>query len=279
MHLLILESLVFLECRTVMDKNYSIEIDERGVVWLTINRPEKRNAFDDELIAGLCDEIIALDDNKQVRVIVLGGEGKTFSSGADLNWMKSMADYDEAENLKDSKKLAELMYLLYHVRMPTIAKINGDAFGGAIGLIACCDISISVIEAQFSFSEVKLGIIPAVISPYVIDAIGSRQAKRVFLTGEKFSAFDAYRMGLIHDCVSDGDLDSAVEKNIKRLLAGGPVAQTEIKKLVHSFSGIDASVTEETAKIIARLRISNEGQEGIGAFLEKRIPEWNSSDL
>ena len=261
-----------------MEKFYTTIIDERGVAYLTINRPEKRNAFDDVLISDLIDQIIALDDNSSVRVVVLSGEGKIFSSGADLDWMKSMAEFDEASNLTDSLKLAELMSQLYKMRKPTIARINGDAFGGAIGLIACCDIAISVIEAQFSFSEVKLGIIPAVISPYIIEAIGSRQAKRVFLTGEKISAFDAFRMGLVHDCVSQDDLHKTVEKNIKQLLNGGPVAQYEIKQLVHSFSSIDESVKENTAKIIARLRVSSEGQEGISAFLEKRIPEWSTTD-
>ncbi|HFE38972.1 MAG TPA: enoyl-CoA hydratase/isomerase family protein [Gammaproteobacteria bacterium] len=261
-----------------MTESLVTTIDDRGVAYLTITKPQTRNALDDLLIAGLLNEIRTLSHNPGVRILVLGAEGKLFSSGADLAWMKSMAAYGESENLQDAQALAALMYALYSLPIPTIAKVNGDAYGGAVGLIACCDIAVSDVEATFSFSEVKLGLIPAVISPYIVEAIGLRRARAVFLTGEKISAFDAFRMGLLQECVSAKDLNARVEKNIKQLLCGGPDAQKAAKKLLMSFSDIDESRRQDTAKCIARIRVSAEAQEGLSAFLEKRMPEWIASD-
>ena len=176
-----------------MKSSIQSSVDQRGVAALTINRPEKRNAFDDTVIAELTEQLVEWNNNAEVRVVVLTGEGDVFSSGADLAWMKSMAEFDETANNQDSLKLAELMHQLYGMHKPTIARINGNAFGGALGLLACCDIAIAVNNANFSFSEVKLGIVPAVISPFVVEAIGLRQARKLFLSGERFTANDAHR--------------------------------------------------------------------------------------
>ncbi len=257
-----------------MKKDYTLTIDDRGVAYLTISRPHKCNAFDLNLIVDLTKELIALNDNAEVRVVVLSGEGDIFSSGADLIWMKSMVNYNESENIRDALTLSELMSRLYKLEKPTIAKVNGGAYGGAIGLVACCDVAIASNDASFSFSEVRLGIIPAVISPYIVESIGVKRTKSYFLTGEKISAENAVRLGLLHDCVASKDLDEVVEENIKRLLAGGPTAQFEIKKLLNEFSVINEEIKSRSARTIARLRVSPEGQEGITAFLEKRKSAW-----
>ncbi len=257
-----------------MEQSLRINIDPRGVAYLTLNRPEKHNAFDAQLILRLTQELRKLAQDNKVRVVVLTGHGESFSSGADLTWMQSMVDFDAKTNQQDARQLADLMHELYHLRIPTIARVNGSAYGGALGLITCSDIAIAVDHAKYAFSEVKLGIIPAVIAPYIIAVMGVHAAKRLFLTGEIFTATEAYKMGLLHKIVNKDHLDEAVEKQIQSLLRGGPVAHREIKKLVHSYTHINHESREATCKLIAQLRTSEEGQEGLKAFLEKRTPHW-----
>lgn len=252
--------------------------DSRGVMTLTLNRPEVHNAFDDRLIAGLVEALQQAEQDPEVRVVVLTGAGKSFSSGADLNWMRAMAGYSEADNYEDALRLAELMAVLNGLSRPTVARVNGHAFGGGVGLVACCDIAIAAQHARFALSEVRLGLVPAVISPYVVAALGERQARRFFLTGETIAADTACRLGLVHEAVPHEQLDDAMAEIIAALLAGGPFALKACKELVASIShhGATASQTlrKRTAELIAQLRVSAEGQEGLAAFLEKRRPGW-----
>jgi methylglutaconyl-CoA hydratase len=253
-----------------------INIDARGVATLTTNRPEVHNAFDDRLIAELTGKLRELDREHAIRVVVLAANGKSFSAGADLNWMKRMAQYSEGENLRDAVGLASLMHTLNDMTKPTVARVNGSAFGGGVGLVAACDIAIAAEGAVFSLSEVRLGLIPAVISPFVVAAIGERQARRYFLTAERFDAAEALRIGLVHRVVEDADLDAAVAAVVDELLKGGPKAQAAAKDLIASVSNrpIDQRILEDTAARIARIRVSPEGKEGIAAFLEKRGAGW-----
>ncbi|HZP88020.1 MAG TPA: enoyl-CoA hydratase/isomerase family protein [Burkholderiales bacterium] len=253
-----------------------LEIQPNGVARLTLNRPDVHNAFDDALIAGLSLRLRELDAHHAVRVVVLAGNGKSFSAGADLNWMKRMARYSEGENLRDAVGLADLMHTLSAMSKPTIARVHGAAYGGGVGLVACCDIAIGTPGASFSLSEVRLGLIPAVISPYVIAAIGERQARRYFLTAERFDAQEAQRIGLLHRVVAENELDASVEALIDELLKGGPKAQAAAKHLIGSVVNrpIDRRLVEETAERIARIRVTPEGREGVAAFLEKRQPGW-----
>jgi methylglutaconyl-CoA hydratase len=247
-----------------------------GVATLQLNRPEVHNAFDDQLIAQLTQRLRALDADPQVRVVVLAAEGKSFSAGADLNWMKRMAAYTEAENLRDAIGLAELMHTLRGLGKPTIARVQGPAYGGGVGLVACCDLAIGTPAAAFSLTEVRLGLIPSVISPYVIAAIGERHARRYFLTAERFDAAEAVRIGLLHAVVDAGQLDAAVSGIVAQLLKGGPAAQAAAKGLIGAVVNrpVDRAVVEDTAERIARIRVTPEGREGIAAFLEKRAPAW-----
>jgi len=250
---------------------------QRGVATVRMNRPEVHNAFDDILIAELTAELRRLDHAQDVRVIVLAANGKSFSAGADLNWMKRMAQYSEAENLRDAVALAGLMRSLHGVHKPTVARVQGAAFGGGVGLVACCDIAIAAGEALFSLSEVRLGMIPSVISPYVVAAIGERAAHRYFLTAERFGAEEAKRIGLVHEVVTADKLDEAVGNMVDHLLKGGPKALAAAKKLIADVSRhpLDDALTEETARRIATIRVGAEGREGIAAFLDKRKPEWS----
>jgi methylglutaconyl-CoA hydratase len=259
-----------------MTQTVQINIDPRGVATLTINRPEVHNAFDDRLIAEITGKLRELDREHAIRVVVLSANGKSFSAGADLNWMKRMARYSEAENLRDAVSLASLMHVLNDMAKPTVARVNGSAFGGGVGLVAGCDIAIAAKSAVFSLSEVRLGLIPAVISPFVVAAIGQRQARRYFLTAERFDADEALRIGLVHRVVEDAELDAAVAAVVEELLKGGPRAQAAAKDLIASVSNrpIDQRILEDTAARIARIRVSPEGEEGIAAFLEKRAPVW-----
>jgi methylglutaconyl-CoA hydratase len=215
-----------------------------------------------------------------VRALVLTGAGASFSAGADLNWMRGMAGASEAENRADSLRLARLMRSLQFCPKPTIARVNGAAYGGGVGLVACCDIAIGADTAKFGLTEVKLGLVPAVISPYVVAAIGLRQARRLFLTGEVFDAAEAQRIGLLHQVVAPGALDEAVAATLKLLAKAGPLAQREAKRLACRVAGLDEHAAERTdhhnAELIARLRVSPEGQEGLAAFLDKRAPAWVS---
>lgn len=247
-----------------------------GTFTITLNRPDIHNAFDDQLIIDLTQLLVAAGADNSVRVIVLTGAGKSFSAGADLNWMRRMATFTEEENYHDAMALGELMLTLNRLPKPTIARVNGPAYGGGVGLIACCDIAIAVSDAQFALTEVKLGLIPAVISPYVVAAIGERKARRYFLTGERFGAAEAVSFGLLNATVGPNELDQAVQKMIDLLLVAGPVAQAEAKDLIASVAHRPPtdSVVADTAERIAHIRISPEGQEGLAAFLEKRSPAW-----
>ena len=248
------------------------------VARITLNRPDVHNAFDDGLIADLTAALENLSGKPAVRAVVLTGSGASFSAGADLNWMRGMANASEAANRADSERLARLMRTLNFLPQPTIARVNGAAYGGGVGLVACCDIAIAADTAKFGLTEVKLGLVPAVISPYVAAAIGARQARRLFVTGEVFDAAEAQRIGLIHRSVPTALLDETVERVLSGLAKGGPVAQREAKMLALRSGGVDRKSAErldgQNAELIARLRVSAEGQEGLSAFLDKRSPDW-----
>lgn len=252
-----------------------VEISPKGIATLTLNRPEKHNALDDDLIRKLTEQLLRIDSDSKVRAVVLTGSGASFCAGADVAWMRSMADYGESENIEDATRLAELLATLDGLSKPTLARINGHAFGGGVGLIACCDIAITQSEAQFGLPEVQLGLIPAVISPYVIATIGLRHARRLFLSGERFTAKQARRIGLIHEIVNPNRLDAATNDQLTLLLNGGPQAQREAKALIAQIAAHpQQDFTRLTVELIARLRLSPEGREGLQAFLEKQRPGW-----
>ena len=254
-----------------------LQTDARGVASLILNRPEKHNAFDDKIIADLLQFLDNIEHDDSIRVLVLRAAGKSFSAGADLDWMRRMADYDFEQNLADARQLARLMYRLNRLNKPVIALIQGASFGGGVGLIACCDIAIASADAIFSLSEVRLGLIPSVISPYLIAAIGSRAARRYFLSGERFDAARALQLGLVHEVVEPETLEASLGQCIDALLNSGPYAQAAAKELIEQVRGraIDESLIEETARRIAEVRACDEAREGLSAFLEKRKPDWN----
>ena len=253
-------------------------IDQRGVARLTMNRPDLRNAFNQQLIEEICEAMGRLSNKEAVRAIVLTGAGKAFSAGADLNMMRQVADYSPAENKDDARRLAHMLASIYNSNKPTVALVNGPAMGGGLGLIAACDIAIGVDTSFFALSEVRLGLIPAVISPFVIQAIGARQARRYFVTGERFDAEKAHEIGLLHILKPAAEIENTLEETLENLLACGPVAQAEAKILIQAVAGrtIEKGVMSDTAERIARIRASKEGKEGITAFLEKRKPDWIS---
>ncbi len=249
-----------------------------GVATITLNRPEVHNAFNAEVIERLSDVLEDLSGADGVRAVLLKAVGKSFSAGADLNWMKHAATFSEAENLEDARALSQMLHRLNTLPKPTVALVQGAAFGGGVGLMAACDMVIAVKDAAFSLSEIKLGLIPATISPYVIAAIGERQAGRYFLTGERFDADEARRIGLVHEVVEDIDaLNVAGQRMGERLFAAPPGALAEAKELIAAVAGrpIDAAVIEDTARRIAARRSHSEAGEGIAAFLEKRKPGWH----
>jgi len=256
---------------------FILERRDDGVGTIRLNRPDIHNAFDDRLIKDLTGCLEELSNDDTVRVIVLTGHGKSFSAGADLNWMRRMADYGEENNLADARALAKLMATLNELPKPTIAKVNGAALGGGVGLVCCCDMAIADERAKFGTTEVRLGIMPSVISPYVVAAIGARQARRIMLTGERFDAKEALRIGLVHQIEPAADLDQAVDAILDHILAGGPKALGATKALIRDISGqpMTTDLAEETAKRIALLRATPEAKEGLGAFLEKRPPNWH----
>lgn len=260
----------------------ALAIEHQGPVGLvTMNRPERHNAFDDALIAELTDALRSMEAEDSVRLVVLAATGRSFSAGADLNWMKRMAAYSLEDNRRDAMAMAALMRTLAHLRKPTIARVQGNAYGGGVGLVACCDIAVATQSATFALTEGKLGLIPAVISPYVVAAIGERAARRYFLTAEPIEAAEAWRLGLVHELASgDGDLDEKVGLLVDALLACGPHSQRESKELIRAVSSrpVTSEVVQDTAERIAKLRASPEGREGIGAFLEKRRPSWVPPD-
>jgi len=251
-------------------------IDSRGVARVTMNRPEKHNAFDDSVIAELREAFDDIAARDEVRVVVLASQGKNFSAGADLGWMKRMAEYDYEHNHHDAQLLAGMLKALHDLPQPTIARVQGAAFGGAVGLVSCCDMAVAGESASFCLSEVKIGLIPATISPYVITAMGERAARRYFTTAERFRAAEGLRLGLVSEVVGEDELDAAVDTLVDALLQNGPQAVRAAKQLVVDVAGreITADLIEDTCERIAQIRISDEGQEGLGAFLNKRKPNW-----
>lgn len=251
--------------------------NDNGIAELILNRPEVHNAFDDQIIESLISQLEHVDTNDNIRVLILRSNGKNFSAGADLAWMKRMAKNSHQENLQDAGRLAKLMERLNNLSKPTIGLVQGAAYGGAVGLAACCDIVIASEEAQFCLSEVKIGLIPAVISPYVVRAIGERQSRRFFLTAEAFSANTAKTFGLVHEVVATADLfDDACARITATLRRNSPQGMRAAKDLIFAVSSkvIDQTVIDDTAKRIADIRVSTEGQEGLSSFLEKRKPNW-----
>ena len=256
----------------------ALALERQGPLGLvTLNRPDRHNAFDDALIAELTEVLRSMEAEESVRIVVLAAAGRSFSAGADLNWMKRMAGYSMDDNRRDAMGLAALMRTLAHLRKPTIARVQGAAYGGGVGLVACCDIAVATQGATFSFSEAKLGLIPSVISPYVVAAIGERPARRYFLTAERFDAAEAWRLGLVHEiCRDEADMDEKIGDIVDQLLACGPAAQTEAKSLLRAVAGraVTSELIQDTAERIAKIRSSPEGREGVSAFLEKRRAAW-----
>lgn len=246
------------------------------VASVTLNRPDVRNAFNDEVITEITDVFNALGARDDVRCIVLAANGIAFCAGADLNWMRSMADYSYEQNLADAGRLAAMMRTVYECPKPTIARIQGDVYAGGTGLVAACDIAVSVDNANFCLSEVKLGLVPSTISPYVIRAMGARAAHRYFLTAERFSATEALRLGFVHEVVVADALDAKVAELSKALVTAGPAAIKLCKKLIQDVAGHDVTpeLVNMTITSIADVRVSPEGREGLQAFLSKRKPNW-----
>jgi methylglutaconyl-CoA hydratase len=255
-----------------------IVIEKQGPVGIvTLNRPEKHNAFDDELVAELTGSLRSLEADEATRVVVLSAAGRSFSAGADLNWMRRMAGYSKEDNQRDAMHLAALMRTLCHLGKPTIARVQGPAYGGGVGLVACCDVAVASHDASFALSEAKLGLIPAVIAPYVVAAIGERAARRYFLTGERFAAAEAWRLGLVQELAQDNvEIDERVGEIVEAMLVCGPVAQREAKEIIRAVANrpITGELIQDTAERIARIRSSPEGREGVASFLEKRRAAW-----
>jgi methylglutaconyl-CoA hydratase len=247
-----------------------------GVATIWMNRPDVHNAFNAQLIADLTTACIALDADDAVRAVVLAGRGKSFSAGADLNWMKAAGEASEAENFADAMKLAGMLRTLAEMKKPTIARVHGAALGGGMGLASACDICIAGDRAVFATSEVKFGIIPSAISPYVIRAIGERQAYRYFQTAERITAARAAALGLAHEAVATEELDAKVKDVVEALLQGGPKSQAAAKDLIRAVANrpVSDAVVEDTARRIASLRVTPEAKEGLAAFLDKRPAAW-----
>jgi len=255
----------------------TIEIQRQNdITTITLNRPELHNVMNEKLIKELTSCFKKLNKDNLTKIIILTGKGKSFSAGADLNWMKSMANYSKEENIQDSKLLSDLYETIYNSPKPIIGHINGHAFGGGIGLIAVCDITIAPPDKKFAFSEVKLGIIPSVISTYIVKRIGISNMRRLFITGERFNSQYAKQIGLIDYLVPEEEINNEIQKNIEKIKTSGPNAIIEIKKIVEKYQKMDIEkYKEHSVNKISELRISEEGQEGIKAFLEKRKPKWS----
>ena len=256
-------------------KNLLVEINH-GVGIIGLNRPELRNAFNDIMIAELTAALKALEADAAIRAVVLAGTGPAFCAGADLNWMKRMSGYSFAQNHADALGMATMLHTLNTLKKPTIARVHGAAFAGGVGLIAACDMAVAAYEAEFCLSEVKLGLIPATIGPYVVRAMGERAARRYFLSAERFTAAEAYRIGLLSDIAPLAELDGRINELLEQLLQGGPNAQALSKDLIRTVAGgpISAEMISDTASRIAAARASSEGKEGVASFLEKRKPAW-----
>jgi len=274
--------LVFSACNAGQDKNMTfetLELKREGfLATVTLNRPDVRNAFNETTIAELTQVFLSLDSDPSVRVVVLAANGPAFCAGADLNWMKKMADYTYEENLADAGQLAAMLSAIYHCSKPVIARVQGDCYAGGMGLLAACDIAVSVDTANFCLSEVKLGLIPATISPYVIRAMGEQAARRYFVTAERFSAQQAKACGLIHELVTPELLDEKVTELVRQISANSPNAVMQAKRLVQTVAGqtLTPELVAATVKGIAEIRASDEGREGVRSFLEKRKPGWLS---
>jgi methylglutaconyl-CoA hydratase len=258
--------------------NYdTLTIDTAGTIaTVTLNRPQVRNAFNEQAIAELTAAFTALGQVDGIRAIVLAGSGTAYCAGADLNWMKKMAGFSEDENRADAMQLANMLRIVYACPKPVVAKVHGDCFGGGVGLVAACDIAIAADDAHFCLSEVKLGLIPATISPYVIKAMGENAARRYFLTAERFNAREALRIGLVHELATAATLDGQVDAIANALAANSPHAVRQAKALVREIAGAPVTDTliADTAHRIAQIRASGEGREGVAAFLDKRKPSW-----
>lgn len=255
----------------------TLTIDTAGTVaTITLNRPAVRNAFDEQAIAELTAAFTALGQIDGIRAIVLAASGTAYCAGADLNWMKKMAGYSEDENRADAMQLANMLRIIYACPKPVVAKVHGDCFGGGVGLVAACDIAIAAEDAHFCLSEVKLGLIPATISPYVIKAMGENVARRYFLTAERFNAREALRIGLVHELATAATLDGQVDAIASALAANSPNAVRQAKALVREIAGepVTDTLIADTAHRIAQIRASGEGREGVAAFLDKRKPSW-----
>ena len=258
-----------------MSQNLSIT-QSGAVARITLTQPEIRNAFSDEVIAEITAAFTEVGGRADVRAVVLAAEGPAFCAGANLNWMRRMADYTRQENLADAAKLAEMLRVIYECPKPTVARVQGDVYAGGMGLVAACDMAVAVDTSGFCLSEVKIGLIPATISPYVIRAMGARAAHRYFLTAERFSAAEALRIGFVHQVVGAEQLDAQVDELLKALTATSPNAVRACKTLVRDVGGreIDAALIAATVEGIADIRASSEGREGVQSFLQKRKPSW-----
>jgi methylglutaconyl-CoA hydratase len=255
-----------------------IERDARGIATLTLDRPEARNALSAALVARLTESLTTLAGDATVRAVLLTGSAGVFCAGADIGEMRAAGSGAQDQNEVDARRFATMLEVLERQPQPTVAIVNGAAYGGAVGLVAACDIALAASSARFALSEVRLGLVPAMISPYVIRAMGPRQARRWFLTGEAMEAHTAERIGLVHEVVDDAALSVAASALVDALLAGGPGAQAEIKRLIRHVTGrsdpADESMLGETARWIARIRAGGEAREGLTAFLERRRPGW-----
>jgi methylglutaconyl-CoA hydratase len=262
--------------------NYSnshghLELEQRGAVrWLWLNRPDVRNAFNDALIADIANAFADVEASPDTRVVVVAARGPAFCAGADLNWMRAMTAYSHAENHADALKVARMFQAVHSCSRPVIARVQGDAYGGGVGLAAACDIVVAADSVSFGLSEVRLGIVAATISPHLVRAMGARQAARYMLTAEKFSAATARELGLVHEVTKPKDLDAEVERQAQVLLSASPAALAATKRLLADVVEVpmDDVLLAATAKCIADARVSPEGREGIAAFLEKRVPGW-----
>lgn len=255
----------------------TLEVELRdGVSRVALHRPKVHNAFNETLIAELTAAFREADTDPAVRAVLLHASGPSFCAGADLDWMKRAAGYGRAENLADAHALAAMLSAIATCSKPTVACVQGNAFGGGVGLVSCCDIAIGSSEALFALSEVRLGIIPSTIGPYVVAAIGARQARRYFVSGERFAAAEAHRIGLLHEIVPPSGLEARVNEVLGALQLAGPQAQAEAKLLMRAIANrpIDDGLIADTAERIARVRATDEAREGVGAFLAKRAPAW-----
>ena len=258
------------------ESSVQVSIDERGVATVLLNRPERHNAFDENMIAELTASFDSLAANEKVKLMVLRSNGRNFSAGADLDWMKRMANYSHEENLRDANLLAQMLHKINYLPFPTIARVQGAAMGGGAGLVCCCDIAIASDSASFAFSEAKLGLIPATISPYVIQSIGAQAARRYFLTAERFDANTALRLGMVSECMDENEIDEEINKLAQAILANSTDAVKAAKQLVFDIENqeVNPALIEMTSERIAEIRASEEGKEGLAAFLEKRKPAW-----